>query len=72
VAHVSARYAEAARRIGFAIAADDDTVAGAKLADGLMLLNAELGVPTKDEIVASGRPTSRAILAQMESHGNSI
>jgi alcohol dehydrogenase class IV len=49
LAHASARYAEAARRIGFATAADDDAAAGAKLADGLVALNAELGVPTPRE-----------------------
>jgi alcohol dehydrogenase class IV len=40
------RYAEAARRIGFAAAGDADEVAGEKLADGLVALNLELGVPT--------------------------
>ncbi len=40
------RYAEAARRIGFAAAADGDDAAAGKLADGLVALNAELGVPT--------------------------
>jgi alcohol dehydrogenase class IV len=46
LAHASARYGEAARRIGFAAASDDDATAGAKLADGLVALNAELGVPS--------------------------
>ena len=40
-----ARYAEAARRIGFA-ASPDDAAAAEALADGLAALNAELGVPT--------------------------
>jgi alcohol dehydrogenase class IV len=40
------RYAEAARRIGFAAAGEDDEMAAASLADGLLGLNAELGVPT--------------------------
>jgi alcohol dehydrogenase class IV len=40
------RYAEAARTIGFAGAADDDAVAAEKLAEGLATLNAELDVPT--------------------------
>lgn len=40
------RYAEAARRIGFASRTDDDTTACTKLAEGLDALNAELGVPT--------------------------
>ena len=41
-----ARYAEAARRIGFAAAADTDASAGAKLLAGLAALNTELAVPT--------------------------
>ena len=40
------RYAEAARRIGFASAGDSDEAAAGALVDGLMALNAELGVPT--------------------------
>jgi alcohol dehydrogenase class IV len=40
------RYAEAARRIGFARPAEDDPVAAAKLVDGLIALNRELGVPS--------------------------
>ena len=40
------RYAEAARRIGFAAATDDDDTAANKLADGLDALNSELSVPT--------------------------
>ena len=40
------RYAEAARRIGFAAATDDDDTAANKLADGLVALNSELSVPT--------------------------
>jgi alcohol dehydrogenase class IV len=42
----SARYAEAARRIGFATPADSDDTAAAKLADGLAQLNIELSVPS--------------------------
>src|SRR6201996_9016366 len=41
-----ARYAEAARRIGFAAAADGDAVAAAKLISGLETLNKDLSVPT--------------------------
>ena len=41
-----ARYAEAARIIGFAQAGDADGVAAEKLADGLAALNRELDVPT--------------------------
>ena len=41
-----ARYAEAARRIGFAVAGDADGVAAAKLVTGLESLNKELSVPT--------------------------
>ena len=41
-----ARYAEAARRIGFATATDADDTAGAKLLAGLAAWNRELAVPT--------------------------
>jgi alcohol dehydrogenase class IV len=41
-----ARYAEAARRIGFAAANDTDGAAAAKLVTGLEALNQELSVPT--------------------------
>jgi alcohol dehydrogenase class IV len=41
-----ARYAQAARQIGFAATSDTDEQACAKLATGLDALNAELGVPT--------------------------
>ena len=41
-----ARYAEAARRIGFAAADEADGVAAAKLVAGLEALNRELAVPT--------------------------
>ena len=41
-----ARYAEAARRIGFAAATDADDTAGAKLLAGLAAWNRELAVPT--------------------------
>src|SRR6476646_9023092 len=40
-----ARYAEAARRIGFATDSNSDPVAGAKLVAGLEALNKELAVP---------------------------
>jgi len=40
------RYAEAARRIGFAGSGDADAVAAEKLADGLAQLNHDLDVPT--------------------------
>ncbi len=44
--HALPRYAEAARRIGFADGRDDDETAAGKLADGLVAWNIELGVPT--------------------------
>jgi len=43
------RYAEAARRIGFAGSSDSDAVAAEKLADGLTQLNEDLDVPTPGE-----------------------
>ncbi len=46
VGHAQARYAQAARAIGFAAAADSDELACEKLTDGLVALNAELSVPT--------------------------
>jgi alcohol dehydrogenase class IV len=46
LASATARYAEAARRSGFAGATDNDDKAANKLADGLVALNAELSVPT--------------------------
>jgi alcohol dehydrogenase class IV len=44
-----ARYAEAARRVGFAALGDSDGVAGGKLVTGLEALNKELAVPTPSE-----------------------
>ena len=44
-----ARYAIASRMIGFAMAGDGDSVAAEKLAEGLVLLNRELDVPTPAE-----------------------
>jgi alcohol dehydrogenase class IV len=44
-----ARYAEAARRVGFAAPDDNDAVAAAKLVTGLAALNKELSVPTPAE-----------------------
>jgi alcohol dehydrogenase class IV len=44
--HALARYATAARTIGFAAAGDNDDTAAAKLAEGLAGWNAELAVPT--------------------------
>jgi alcohol dehydrogenase class IV len=41
-----ARYATAARRIGFATESESDESAAGKLADGLAAVNAELAVPT--------------------------
>ena len=41
-----ARYAQAARRSGFAAAGDSDAVAAAKLVSGLETLNQDLSVPT--------------------------
>jgi alcohol dehydrogenase class IV len=46
VAAAEPRYAEAARRIGFADERDADAVAGAKLVAGLETLNKELSVPS--------------------------
>ncbi len=46
MAEAPARYATAARAIGFASAADPDAVACDTLADGLAALNADLAVPT--------------------------
>jgi len=46
LAHAPARYAEAARRIGFAAQADDDESAARKLASGLAALNRDLAVPS--------------------------
>ena len=43
------RYAEAARRVGFAGPGDADAVAAEKLADGLAQLNRDLDVPTPGE-----------------------
>jgi alcohol dehydrogenase class IV len=40
------RYAEAARRVGFAAEGDADAIAAAKLVTGLAALNKELSVPT--------------------------
>jgi alcohol dehydrogenase class IV len=45
LASAQARYATAARTIGFADATDNDEKASAKLADGLVALNNELSVP---------------------------
>ena len=44
-----ARYAEAARRIGFAENGDADAVATGKLVEGLTALNSDLAVPTPRE-----------------------
>ena len=46
VGAAEARYAEAARRIGFADDRDADAAAAAKLVAGLEALNKELSVPT--------------------------
>jgi alcohol dehydrogenase class IV len=40
------RYAQAARRSGFAASGDDDAMAAAKLVSGLEMLNRDLSVPT--------------------------
>ena len=55
-----ARYAEAARRIGFAELTDTDAVAAARLITGLETLNKDLAVPTPadygiDEATWSGK-----------------
>jgi alcohol dehydrogenase class IV len=55
-----ARYAEAARRIGFAGSTDNDGTAAAKLISGLEKLNRDLSVPTPsafgiDEAVWTGK-----------------
>ena len=49
-----ARYAEAARRVGFAAPGDADGVAAAKLVTGLEALNKELSVPTPAELRHQG------------------
>jgi alcohol dehydrogenase class IV len=49
IAGAEPRYAEAARRIGFAAATDSDTTASAKLITGLERLNKDLAVPTPSE-----------------------
>jgi alcohol dehydrogenase class IV len=46
VSGAEGRYAEAARRIGFAAVTDGDGVAAAKLVSGLEALNRDLAVPT--------------------------
>ena len=46
LAHAEARYAQAARQIGFADPPDSDEAAGAKLAEGLAALNRDLDVPS--------------------------
>jgi len=46
VVGAEARYAEAARRVGFSAAADSDAVAAAKLIAGLQAWNREMSVPT--------------------------
>jgi len=46
VSGAEARYAEAARRVGFAAPGDADAVAAARLVTGLEALNKELAVPT--------------------------
>ncbi len=46
VSGAATRYAEAARRIGFADPTDNDTTASAKLITGLERLNKDLSVPT--------------------------
>ena len=60
VAGAEARYADAARRIGFATEVDADGTAAGKLVTGLEMLNRELGVPTPaaygiDESAWSGK-----------------
>jgi alcohol dehydrogenase class IV len=46
LSHAPARYAQAARQIGFALPDDPDDIAGEKLTAGLETLNRDLGVPT--------------------------
>ena len=60
-----ARYAEAARRIGFAESTDSDAAAAAKLITGLETLNKDLSVPTPadygiDEAAWNGKMTLMA------------
>jgi alcohol dehydrogenase class IV len=66
VSGAETRYAEAARRIGFALPTDADTVAAAKLITGLERLNKDLSVPTPadygiDEATWTGK---MALMAQ--------
>lgn len=49
VSGAEARYAEAARRIGFAAATDSDATAAVRLITGLERLNRDLSVPTPSE-----------------------
>jgi alcohol dehydrogenase class IV len=60
------RYAEAARRIGFAARTDDDNTACGKLAEGLVALNTELGVPSPKQygIDAAAWEAKLPIMAQ--------
>ena len=61
-----ARYAEAARHIGFAGPADADAAAAEKLADGLAQLNHDLDVPTPGEfgIDKTGWDTRLELMAE--------
>jgi alcohol dehydrogenase class IV len=66
VSGAESRYAEAARRIGFAAASDSDPIAAAKLITGLERLNKDLSVPTPagygiDETAWTGK---MALMAQ--------
>ncbi len=60
------RYAEAARHSGFASPEDSDAVAGAKLLEGLVALNVELGVPTPAQfgITADAWHGKKALMAE--------
>jgi alcohol dehydrogenase class IV len=65
VAGAEGRYAEAARRIGFAALTDGDATAAAKLITGLETLNKDLSVPTPadygiDEAAWTGKMTLMA------------
>jgi alcohol dehydrogenase class IV len=65
VAGAEGRYAEAARRIGFAALTDGDATAAAKLITGLETLNQDLSVPTPadygiDEAAWTGKMTLMA------------
>lgn len=61
-----ARYAEAARRIGFAGERDGDEAAATRLADGLVRLNRDLGVPSPRDWGIDGAAWERLLPVMAE------